>query len=139
MRMYKETAVRLVPKEHQILKDDNGFVRHIVHDISEDLAERVISILDEEGEIVVRQFDLRMEEQKMLNRVEYRQNIMWSPLVRCKDCKWKPSNMGCNVDVEKLDFPLDSKSCVICPYGSDDPWYNKEPDPNGFCHKGERK
>ena len=60
-------------------------------------------------------------------------------LVRCKDCKWKPRNMGCNVDVEKLVFPLDNESCVICPYGSDDPWYNREPDPNGFCSKGERK
>ena len=60
-------------------------------------------------------------------------------LVRCKDCKWKPRNMGCKVDVEKLDFPLDNESCVICPYGSDDPWYNREPDPDGFCSKGERK
>lgn len=89
MKMYKETAVRIVPKEHhQILKDDNGFVRRIVHDISEDLAERVLYILNEERDIVVRQFDLRVEEQKMLHQVEYRQNIMWTPLVRCKDCKW---------------------------------------------------
>lgn len=60
-------------------------------------------------------------------------------VVRCKDCKWKPRNMGCNMDSEKLNFPLDSESCVICPYGSDDPWYNREPDPNGFCSLGERK
>lgn len=65
--------------------------------------------------------------------------IEFAPIVRCRDCKWKPRNMGCRVDVENLDFPLDRDSCVICPYGSDDPWYNREPDPNGFCSRGERK
>lgn len=97
MRTHKETAVRLVPKEHhQFLKDDNGFVRHIVRDISKNLAERVISILYEEGEIIVRLFDLHVEEQKMLNQVEYRQIIMWTPLVRCKNCEnWECDWSSC--------------------------------------------
>ena len=60
-------------------------------------------------------------------------------VVWCKDCKWKPRNMGYGMNVENLDFPLDSDSLVICPYGSDDPWYNREPDPNGFCSRGVRK
>ena len=54
------------------------------------------------------------------------------PVVRCRFCKWRPINMGQDVEPEKLIFPHD-----ICPCASDDPWYNMEPSPNGYCWMGE--
>ena len=59
------------------------------------------------------------------------------PVVRCRFCKWRPRNMGTGVDVEQLSFPLDSQSIEVCPCAAGDPWYNIEPNPNGYCWKGE--
>ena len=86
---YKETAVFNVPKEHSdYLREDSGFVEHIVKHISSQLAERIMRILEQEEEIIVRQSDLCVSEFMPTNSVEYRRQINWSPLVRCKDCKY---------------------------------------------------
>lgn len=60
-------------------------------------------------------------------------------VVRCQDCKWRPRNLGEGVFVEHLDFPMDTDGVAVCPYAADDPWYNKEPHPYGFCHLGVRE
>ena len=61
------------------------------------------------------------------------------PVVRCKDCKWRPRNIGLDCYVEHLDFPCDANNEEVCPYAAGDPWYNKEPHPYGFCHLGVRE
>lgn len=53
------------------------------------------------------------------------------PVVRCKDCKHKPSGSGANHDVE---FPDE-----ICPCQCEDYWYSWVPKDNFFCAWGERK
>lgn len=58
------------------------------------------------------------------------------PVVRCKDCKWRPRNMGKDIDVHHLEFPCGADSEEVCPYSAGDPWYNKEPSPAGYCHLG---
>lgn len=118
MSDYKETAVVSIPKEHFAnLREDSGFAEHIVKHISSELAERIMGILEREEEIIVRQSDLRVSEFMPTNSVEYRRQINWIPLVRCKDCKhyWKnnPSD----------DIPM----CLASP--KDD----------AFCSEGERK
>lgn len=84
----KETAVFIVPKEHfAYLKENTGFEERIVKHLSSELAERIMGVLDREEEIIVRQSDLRVSEFMPTNSVEYRRQINWNSLVRCKDCK----------------------------------------------------
>lgn len=85
----KETAVSIVPKEHfAYLKENSGFEEHIVKHLSSELAERIMGVLDREEEIIVGQSDLRVSELTYNTQyVEYRRQINWSSLVRCKDCK----------------------------------------------------
>lgn len=60
-------------------------------------------------------------------------------IVRCKECKWRPKNMGSGVCVEDLIFPETEDWECPCPFAADDPWYNKEPRPDDFCSRGERE
>lgn len=52
-------------------------------------------------------------------------------VVRCKDCKHKPSGTGVNHDIEFLD--------EICPCQCEDYWYSWMPQDNFFCAWGERR
>ena len=52
-------------------------------------------------------------------------------VVKCKDCKHKPSGTGVNHDVE---FPDD-----ICPCQCEDFWYSWIPKDDFFCAFGERR
>ena len=88
MSNYTETAVSDVSKEcFADVKEYSEYVEFIVKQLSSELAERVMGILEREEEIIVGQTDLRVSEFKPTNSVEYRRQINWSPLVRCKDCK----------------------------------------------------
>lgn len=53
------------------------------------------------------------------------------PVVRCKDCKHKPSGSGVNHDIE---FPDE-----ICPCQCEDYWYSWMPKDDFFCAYGERR
>lgn len=52
------------------------------------------------------------------------------PIVRCKDCKHRPT--GENRD--DLEFPDDK-----CPCKCEDYWYSWKPSDNWFCGNGEQK
>ena len=52
-------------------------------------------------------------------------------VVRCKDCKHKPSGTGANHD---LEFPDG-----VCPCQCEDFWYSWKPNDDWFCASGERK
>ena len=54
------------------------------------------------------------------------------PVVRCKYCKWRPLNLEQDVYEEYLVFPHD-----VCPLSAGDPWYNRRPNPDGYCWMGE--
>ena len=51
-------------------------------------------------------------------------------VVRCKDCKHRPSG---TVEEDDLEFPDDR-----CPCQCEDYWYSWKPDNNWFCGNGER-
>lgn len=118
MSDYKETAVVIVSKEYfDHLREDIGFAENIVKRISSELAERIMGILEREEEIIVRQSDLRASEFMPTNSVEYRRQINWSPLVRCKDCEFYEAK-------EKWCGRLGLCGAF---------------DPNDFCSHGERR
>lgn len=52
-------------------------------------------------------------------------------VVRCKDCKHRPSGDGANHNIE---FPDD-----LCPCQCEDFWYSWMPTDNWFCGNGERR
>ena len=87
--MYKENASFTIGKEELVfLKDDDDkLIEHITHSLSQELANRLIKILDKENEVIARKSHLRVDEVPMLNSIEYRASIGWKPLIRCKDCK----------------------------------------------------
>ncbi len=53
-------------------------------------------------------------------------------VVRCKDCKHRPTGTGANHD---LEFPDDECPCQC----AGDYWYSWMPPDDWFCPKGERK
>lgn len=52
-------------------------------------------------------------------------------IVRCKDCKHKPSGDGVN---HRITFPDER-----CPCQCDDSWYSWLPDDDWFCGNAERR
>ena len=85
----KETAVCHLQKDYlSFMKDDNGFIEYIVNNLSKELADRIMGILEREDEIVIKQSELMVSEYMPTNSVEYRRQIKWNPLVRCKDCEY---------------------------------------------------
>lgn len=55
------------------------------------------------------------------------------PVVRCKECKHRPTRPKNARGDFDLMYPDD-----ICPLQCGDPWYNQEPDDDWFCANGER-
>lgn len=56
-----------------------------------------------------------------------------SEIIRCKDCKHKPTGSGINHDIK---FPDQD---YRCPCRCEDYWYSWIPDDDWFCANGERR
>lgn len=120
---YKETAVANIPKAELAYfnGDGLGYTDFIIKQLSAQLAERIMTVLLHEGEIVASLSDLRVEEYRPTNSVEYRRQINWSPLVRCKDCKYYNRQHHYCEGIGNW-------------FGYEGEWSD-----NGFCYKGERR
>lgn len=57
------------------------------------------------------------------------------PVVRCKDCKYRPIDTGTHQYGHELEFPNEYK----CPCRCGDNWYSWMPDDEWFCANGERR
>lgn len=57
------------------------------------------------------------------------------PVVRCKDCKYRPKENGSLYGVIWVEFPEEE----ICPFNCEDPFYNQMPEDDFFCARGERR
>ena len=68
-------------------KNDDGFKNCIANRLSQEIADRLMGVLNSEGEIIVEQSDLRIEDYPPTNSVEYKRQIRWSHIVRCEKCK----------------------------------------------------
>ena len=128
MSNYTETAVANVSKEYvDNQKEDSGFVEFIVKQLSSELAERIMGILEREEEIIVGQTNLRVSEFTPTNSVEYRRQIHWDSLVRCWDCKYFRDNVRQD---GYLSFGLDEFECKR---------WGRSCYPTDFCSYGERR
>ena len=56
------------------------------------------------------------------------------PVVRCKDCKYRPTDTGGHGYGQDLEFANDYK----CPCKCEDGWYSWMPEDDWFCANGER-
>lgn len=130
---YKETAVANIPKEELAYfnGDSLKYTDFLIKQLLAQLSERIMTVLLREGEVVARLSDLRVEAHMPTNSMEYKQQIEWSPLVRCKDCKHRPSGDEWNHDIE---FPDD-----LCPCQCEDFWNSWIPKDDWFCGNGEKR
>ena len=120
----KQTAVYHIPNE-DYRNDDSGFIKYVTDNLTRDLAESVMAVLDLEGEIILKKPELRVRSVDAYHAVEYREEMVWEPLVRCKDCihYWKNWRDG--------DFSSRGDDDVAVCLGS--------PRDDAFCSEGERR
>lgn len=84
----RETTVSLIPKEEiAFLKEDKKFTEFIINELTKQISDRLIQILETNDEIIIKKPVLRVSEYWPTYSVEYRKSVDWEPLVRCKDCK----------------------------------------------------
>jgi len=83
----RETTVSLIPKEEvDYLKDDTKFFEFITNELTKNLSERVMQVLETNDDIIIKKPVLRVSDYPSTYSVEYRKTLDWEPLVRCKDC-----------------------------------------------------
>lgn len=58
-------------------------------------------------------------------------------IVRCKNCKWKPSYDPPN-ERTSLNLVFPDSMCNPCPFKCEDNWFSKMPEDDFFCKYGER-
>ena len=134
MKSEIKTIARTVPKEDFVfMKDDKRFYDYIIKDITQNLCDAVMVEL-EKGEKIVKLSDVRVSELSP-NMVEYRKYIRFTDLVRCKDCKHRPIDLGGKNYGQDLVFP---DGDYKCPCRCEDPWYSWMPKDDWFCANGER-
>ena len=68
-----------------------------------------------------------------INHIIHAPTIDAVEVVRCKDCKHKPTGSGVNHDIT---FP---EQDYRCPCRCEDYWYSWMPDDDWFCANGERR
>lgn len=119
--MHKETIAYRIPNVETSY--DKDYIEFIVKHLSQELSDKLITILDKENEVVVRQSKVEMRRYNPTDSVEYRRQIEWCQLVRCKDCMYNPS-----INV-----------CDICQFVDSDGYIIRLPDDDFFCKSGERK
>lgn len=118
VRDMKEMAEVMVSKEAFVFaKDDKNYFDFISRETERRLMDRLASILKESGEVVVKMSDLRLNEVRELCSVQFRRQIKWSKIVRCRDCKHRDKGGFC----QGRGYP---EQLV--------------PD-DGYCDKGDRK
>lgn len=96
VRDMKEMAEVMISKEaFAFVKDDKNYFDFISRETERRLMDRLASILKENGEVVVKMSDLRLNEVRELYSVQLRRQIRWSKLVRCRDCKHRDEGGFC--------------------------------------------
>ncbi len=86
---YKESVAKCVSKEDLVLlNDDKLFFTLIQKEFERELSDRLIGILKSNSEVIVKQSDIRAFDMNIMNQIEYKQQLEWSPVTRCADCKY---------------------------------------------------
>jgi hypothetical protein len=61
------------------------------------------------------------------------------PVVRCKDCRYRPYPNPNRTPSGHAIGPYVLSVWGICPYACGDDYYNEIPDDNSYCDRGERR
>ena len=89
------------------------------------------------GEVgMIREYIIKVDEEKKDIMGDCPLEEKPKELVRCKDCKHKPTDNHIETNVGLLCFPCFPDD--MCPYNIDDPFYSSFPEDDWFCHNGER-
>lgn len=84
-------AVSRIPKDkNQALKEDEMSIEFITNELTREISERLIKVIEANDEIVIKKPVLKVSDfdgrYPPTYYVEYRKTVDWEPLVRCKDC-----------------------------------------------------
>lgn len=72
---------------------------------------------------------------KTIHHLNHAPTVDAVPVVRCKDCKHRPTLTDRECDAGfQYEFPDER-----CPCQCDDSWYNWRPDDDWYCANGERR
>lgn len=83
----RETTVRHIHKEEMdYIGDDKKFIEFITNELTRNLSERVMQVLETNDDIIIKKPVLQVSDYPPTHFVEYRKTLDWEPLVRCKDC-----------------------------------------------------
>ncbi len=123
--MYKETVVYNMPTNDYSLKlvKDSSFKDYIYKSLSNELLDKLKTVLEYEDEITVTKIDFKVSENPYLDSIEYKEQLNWEPLVRCKNCAHYKGDYYYN-------FGREVGGCEFL--GRDVP-------ANGYCYRGIKK
>ena len=114
----KETTVSHISKaEMDYIENDKKFVEFITNELTRNLSERVMQILETNDGIIIKKPVLMVSDYPPTHSVEYRKILDWEPVVMCKDCVY---NEG------------DDTVAWCC-------FYESKKSKDGFCDKGKKK
>ena len=106
----------------------------------DDIVSDAVEKVDEYIVACVQQVGVNVDKDELIkalkfDREQYEKgwNDRDAEIVRCKDCKHKPTGSGVNHDIE---FP---EQDYRCPCRCEDYWYSWMPDDDWFCANGERR
>lgn len=84
-------------------------------------------------EIIMCDGDYKKALEMLIDKIANASILDAVPVVRCKDCKHRPTEDSTPSRLSRFDFPDDK-----CPCQCDDPWYDYGPADDWFCANGER-
>lgn len=113
------------------LIDADVMIADLEHDVELD-ANALDNDLVVVGREEIVQFDKDCKE-NAIDLLRYAPTIDAVEVVRCKDCKHRPSGTGVNHD---LEFPHNDYKC---PCRCEDYWYSWKPADDWYCANGERR
>lgn len=83
----RETVVRCFSKKDvAVIKEDKRISDYIANSMKNALAERLIKVVEENGDIIIKKPAYRIAELPFANHIEYRKSFDWERLVFCKNC-----------------------------------------------------
>ena len=111
----RETTVSHISKEQiDYLKEDEKFIEFITNELTRNLSERVMQVLETNDDIIIKKPVLQVSDYPPTYSVEYRKTLDWEPLVRCKDCS---HNEGSSNEPWCRIYECRKRKCGFCDEG----------------------
>ena len=72
---------------HDTYFKEEGFLEHILADLSLELSDRIMAVLDSQEVVIMKKPNVETQNNYKTCQVEFTESVEWMPLVRCADCK----------------------------------------------------